>query len=76
VVFSSDKMALRLMDRIPGLAVPQSLIQALSEDSMAGVDAAIEMVMNLKASGAVDGVHLVPGRRFRETAKALSQVTV
>ena len=76
VVFSSDKMALRLMDRIPGLAVPESLIQALTQGPGAGVDAAIDMVMKLKASGAVDGVHLVPGRRFRETARALSQVAL
>ena len=74
VVFSSDKMALRLMDRIPGLTVPHALVQSLSQDSAAGVDAAIEMVMNLKASAVVDGVHLVPGRRFRETARALAQV--
>ena len=74
VVFSSDKMALRLMDRIPGLVVPESLIKALTQGPIAGVDAAIEMVMNLKASGAVDGVHLVPGRRFRETATALGEV--
>ena len=76
VVFSSDKMALRLMDRIPGLVVPDSLIQALTTGSTAGVDAAIEMVTNLKASGAVDGVHLVPGRRFRETATALGEVAL
>ena len=76
VVFSSDKMALRLMERIPGLSVPESLIQALAGGSSAGVDAAIELVMNLKASGAVDGVHLVPGRRFRQTATALSEVAL
>ena len=74
VVFASDKMAVRLMDRIPGLVVPKALIHALAGDSTAGVAAAIEMVMNLKESGAVDGAHLVPGRRFRETAKLLSQI--
>lgn len=74
VVFASDKMAVRLMDRIPGLVVPKALIHALAEDSTAGVAAAIEMVLNLKESGVVHGAHLVPGRRFRETAKLLSQI--
>ena len=76
VVFSSDKMAVRLMDRIPGLVVPEALVQALAKGSEVGVDKAVEMVTNLKASGAVDGVHLVPGRRFRETARALSQIDI
>jgi methylenetetrahydrofolate reductase (NADPH) len=74
IVFSSDKMALRLMDRIPGLAVPQGLVQALAQDPGAGIDAAVEMVANLKSSESVDGVHLVPGRRFRETAQALGRI--
>ena len=76
VVFASDKMAVRLMDRIPGLVVPDALVHALTKGRQAGVDTAIEMVMNLKASDAVDGVHLVPGRRFRETAQALSQINL
>jgi methylenetetrahydrofolate reductase (NADPH) len=76
VVFASDKMAIRLMDRIPGLVVPEALVQALAKGSEAGVDEATKMVMDLKASGAVDGVHLVPGRRFRETARALSQLDI
>jgi hypothetical protein len=76
VVFASDKMAVRLMDRIPGLVVPEALVQALAKGSEVGVDKAVKMVTNLKASGVVDGVHLVPGRRFRETARALSQIDI
>jgi methylenetetrahydrofolate reductase (NADPH) len=74
VVLASDKMAVRLMNRIPGLVVPEALVQALAESPKAGVHKAAAMVKALKESGAVDGVHLVPGRRFRETAEALSGI--
>lgn len=70
VVLASDKMALRLMERIPGLDVPDALIGSLATHPGAGVEAAMDAVLGLKTAG-VNGVHLVPGRRFRETATAL-----
>jgi 5,10-methylenetetrahydrofolate reductase len=48
--------------------VPDSLIEALDRDPAAGVVLACEMVNAIRASGAFDGVHLVPGVRYREVA--------
>ena len=74
IVLASDKMALRLMERIPGLTVPDAVMSALAASSSAGVDAAAEMTLHLQDAGAVQGIHLVPGRRFREVATALSRL--
>lgn len=74
VVLASDKMALRLIDRIPGLVVPDPLLERLRTQPAAGVDAAAEMVVHLRSSKAVGGVHLVPGRRYREVATMLGQL--
>lgn len=76
MVLASDKMALRLMDRIPGLVVPDPLLARLAGDPGAGVGAAVDMVAQLQATAAVDGVHLVPGRRYREVAAALSELSL
>ena len=76
VVLASDKMAHRLSDWIPGLTVPEDLMARLARDPAAGVDAAADLVLQLKESAAVDGVHLVPGRRYREVAQALEQLDV
>ena len=73
IVLASDKMAMRLADRIPGLSVPDSLLQRLATTSAAGVEAAVAMLRALRDDGIVDGAHLVPGRRFREVAAALEQ---
>ena len=74
VVLASDKMATRLLRAIPNFSVPASLMERLARDSHAGVDAAIEMVMRLHDDATVEGVHLVPARRYRETAAALEGV--
>jgi 5,10-methylenetetrahydrofolate reductase len=74
VVLASDKMATRLMCAIPSFSVPASLLQRLAQDPHAGVDAAIEMVMRLHDDGVVEGVHLVPARRYREVATALERI--
>ena len=73
VVLASEKMARRLSEIIPGLDVPDEVMRALASDPAAGVDIAIEQILQLRASGAVDGVHLIPARRYRETAAALER---
>ena len=71
IVFASEKMAARLADLIPGLDIPDAVMRDLAATPNAGVDLAIAQVLELRDSGAVDGVHLIPGRRYRETAAAL-----
>lgn len=73
VALASDKMARRLSDRIPGLAVPDGLRHRVAVDPAAGVAAAVEMVATLKEAGRIDGVHLVPGRRYRQMSAALAE---
>lgn len=71
IVLASEKMGRRLMDFIPGLAIPDELLRQLGRDRSAGVKAALEQMAALRDTGAVDGVHLVPARRYREVAVAL-----
>jgi methylenetetrahydrofolate reductase (NADPH) len=73
VVLASEKMARRLTDVIPGLEIPDRALDGLASDPDAGVDIALHQVLELRDSGAVDGVHLIPARRFRQTAAALER---
>jgi 5,10-methylenetetrahydrofolate reductase len=73
IVLPSATMARRLGDDIPGLVVPDELIERLENDRDAGVDAACELVEGIRESGALDGVHLIPVTRFREVAARLEQ---
>jgi methylenetetrahydrofolate reductase (NADPH) len=73
VVLASEKMARRLTDVIPGLRVPESILRDLAHVPDAGVRLAVEQVLQLRDSAEVDGVHLVPARRYRQTAEALER---
>lgn len=73
IVLPSAGMARRLGNDIPGLVVPDELIERLEKDRNAGVDAACELVGKIRASGALDGVHLIPVTRFREVAARLER---
>lgn len=76
VVLASDKMALRLRELIPGFEVPDALMADLARDGSVGVERAVEQVLRLRDSGAVDGVHLIPARQFRQTADALERAGI
>jgi hypothetical protein len=72
LVVPSVGMAAKLS--IPGLEVPPVLLERLAQDRTAGVEAACDLVLGIRESGAFDGVHLVPVARYRETAARLEQV--
>lgn len=76
VVLASDKMAMRLRELIPGFEVPDALMADLARDGSMGVECAVEQVLRLRDSGAVDGVHLIPARQFRQTADALERTGI
>ena len=59
---------------IPGVVVPPGLVQRLEKDGNAGVDAACELVVAIRDSGAFEGVHLIPVARYREVAARLERV--
>jgi methylenetetrahydrofolate reductase (NADPH) len=68
----SASMARKLSVDVPQLAIPESLVAALDTDGNAGVDFACEMVSEIRASGAFDGVHLIPVSRYRQIADRLA----
>jgi methylenetetrahydrofolate reductase (NADPH) len=74
MVLASPAMALRLRTTIPDIDIPDDLIERVTADPAAGVDAACEQVLALRESGAVAGVHLVPVSRFREVAARLEKL--
>lgn len=71
MVVGSAAMARRLTADIAQLAVPDWLTARLVDDPHAGVSYACQMISEIEASGAFDGVHLVPVRRYREVARLL-----
>ncbi len=71
MVLASPAMAGRLAAMIPDIEIPGWLVERVRDDRQAGVEAACEQVLQLRDSGAFDGVHLVPVARYREVALRL-----
>src|SRR4051794_11226612 len=71
LVVPSAAMARKLSADIPELAVPQPIIDRVERDRSAGVEVAAELVDAVRESGGFDGVHLVPGVRYRQMAAVL-----
>jgi methylenetetrahydrofolate reductase (NADPH) len=71
IVIASARMARNFT--IPGLTVPADLVARLEKDRNAGVDAACDLVVGIRDSGAFDGVHLIPVARYREVAARLER---
>ncbi len=71
MVLASGAMARRIASEIPDIEIPAALVDRVNADSAAGVDAACEQVLQLRDSGAFDGVHLIPVARYREVAAKL-----
>lgn len=74
LVVASAQMAAKLSAQLPQLAVPAWLAERLERDRGAGVEAACQMVCEIRDSEAFDGVHLVPVHRYREVARNLEAV--
>jgi methylenetetrahydrofolate reductase (NADPH) len=71
MVLPNGSMARRLVAAIPEIDVPPSWLDAIDHDGGAGVELACDLAHAIADSGAFDGVHLVPGVRYRETASRL-----
>ncbi len=70
LVLASPAMA----DNVAGslaFGVPGDLRAQLETDRSAGVEAACRLVLDLRDSGAFEGVHLIPVGRYREVAARL-----
>jgi 5,10-methylenetetrahydrofolate reductase len=73
MVVASASMGRKLSADVPQLAVPDSWIQAIEARPEAGVDLACGLIEAVQASGAFDGVHLIPVSRYREVAARLER---
>jgi hypothetical protein len=67
-------MARRVNATIPDIRIPTNVIDKLDADKDYGLDLACEQIAALKASGAFDGVHLVPVGRYRSMAARLNEI--
>ena len=74
MVLASAKMAENLAAAIPDIDIPDQLVDDVERDRDAGVAAACEQILAIRASDAFDGVHLVPVSRYREVAARLERV--
>jgi 5,10-methylenetetrahydrofolate reductase len=71
MVVPSVPMARKISADIPQLAVPDSWVHAIERDPAMGVELACDLVAAIRASGAFEGVHLIPVSRYREVAARL-----
>ena len=75
MVLPSAAMARKLVAAIPEIAIPPRWLEAIERDRDAGVDLACELAQSVAESGAFQGVHLIPGVRYRQVAARLEQRT-
>jgi methylenetetrahydrofolate reductase (NADPH) len=73
MVLASAPMAQKLASDIREIEIPDAWVQAVEADRNAGVELACDYVESIRASGAFDGVHLVPVSRYREVAARLER---
>ncbi len=71
LVLASSKMARNIVDTVPEVSIPAALVAELDRDRDAGVEYALTMVEQLRQSGGVEGVHLVPVTRVVQVAERL-----
>lgn len=71
LVIASAPMARKLSHDIPQLTVPTNTVRRLDEDRSAGVAMACDLISEIRASAAFDGVHVIPVSRYREMARRL-----
>lgn len=71
LVVASPAMAAALSRSTSQIRVPAALVDGLAVDRDAGVALACRLLEEVRASGAFDGVHLVPVGRYRTVAARL-----
>lgn len=73
LVLPSAARARKWATDIPEIDVPEEWIAAVDRDPAAGVELACELVTDIADLGGFDGVHLIPGVRYREVAARLDR---
>jgi 5,10-methylenetetrahydrofolate reductase len=72
VVLASSRMARRINASLPDIRIPDHIIDKLDDGKHVGLDLACEQIETIRASGAFDGVHLVPVGSYKEMAARLA----
>ena len=73
MVLPSASMARKLVAAIPEITVPSGCLDAIEREPAAGVALACDLGHAIAESGAFDGVHFIPGVRYREAAARLER---
>jgi 5,10-methylenetetrahydrofolate reductase len=73
MVLVSEGQAGRLAASVPDIEIPGELVERVRADRTAGVEATCDLVLQIRDSGAFDGVHLIPVTRYREVAARLER---
>lgn len=73
LVVPSRRMADRLGATIPDIQIPPSLLAVLDQDRDAGAELAVQTIIDIRDSGAFDGVHLVSVGRYPKVTDLLIQ---
>ncbi len=73
LVVASQSMAKTLAETTNQIEVPKTLLAELAGDPDAGVIRSCSLMAEIKASGAFDGVHLIPVGRYRSVAARLER---
>ncbi len=71
LVLASARMAQSVNAALPDIRIPERIIDKLDDSPDVGLDLACEQIDELRSSGAVDGVHLIPVARYPEMAARL-----
>ena len=71
LVLASAAMAKAVAATTDQIRVPPALLERLEDDRGAGVDAACELVDQIRDTGGFAGVHLIPVGRYRQVAARL-----
>ncbi len=71
LVVASPAMAKALAETTAEIEIPTQLLEDLTRNADAGVDFACHLMDGIRRSGAFDGVHLIPVRRYRAVAHRL-----
>ncbi len=74
MVLASEAQARRLAAAVPDIRPSAALVDRVRADQLAGVEAACELVTQIRETGAFAGVHVVPVGRYREVAARLEQI--
>jgi methylenetetrahydrofolate reductase (NADPH) len=74
IVLASSSMARNLARTIPDITIPSHLAELVDSDPGAGVEAACDLLWEIKETGAFQGVHLIPVSCYRPVAARLEQM--